>query len=196
MIAMPLVRSSVFSRLVASHPSTRGIIRSMRTTRGRTRTATSIASPPSCARWTTKPQNARYSDSISRASRSSSTTRTDADRTAEFEYVIENTSAEQLWSQSAEADLTRARDAPLRHPSRAERLSHRRDGCAVITSMRGHSPPRGAQLSNKALPHTGGMNVSTLETIKQRQRDWASRAGRSVIEHGYCDCADANVLGT
>src|SRR5437868_10402915 len=35
MIAMPLVRSSVFSRLVASHPSTRGIIRSTLRSRGR-----------------------------------------------------------------------------------------------------------------------------------------------------------------
>src|ERR1700730_6167827 len=73
---MCCVRSSAFSRLVASHPSMSGMERSIRIRSGFSFLALSMASTPFCASATRKPQNFRYSPYISRASAKSSTTST------------------------------------------------------------------------------------------------------------------------
>jgi hypothetical protein len=39
------------------------------------------------------------------------------------------------------------------------------------------------------------MSTSPVETIKQRQREWAARTGQTLTDKGYCGCDDDNIYG-
>ena len=42
---------------------------------------------------------------------------------------------------------------------------------------------------------TDRRSLAPAQAIKDRQREWANRTNRAVLERGYCDCADTNLLG-
>src|SRR3954469_8686503 len=51
------------------------------------------------------------------------------------------------------------------------------------------------ELSSAPVTHTGRVSASPVETIKQRQREWAARTGHTLTDKGYCGCDDDNIHG-
>jgi hypothetical protein len=49
------------------------------------------------------------------------------------------------------------------------------------------------ELSSAPVTHTGRVSASPVETIKQRQREWAARTGHTLTDKGYCGCDDDNI---
>src|SRR3954468_19174356 len=48
-------------------------------------------------------------------------------------------------------------------------------------------------MSRAPVTHTGRVSASPVETIKQRQREWAARSGHTLTDKGYCGCDDDNI---